>query len=318
LSNGRITWSCPGNWSGRQVRERTRFLFIAMLVLSSGCRDDSGDLDLSMYEYRDTRNLVRFVHEAAVRIQSDEDGLQAVMSDRSRYLTRDFYLYIYQTDGLNVFNAGMEYLEGRYLGSILDVDGKNIFQMIRQALADTSNSHSWVHYSWWEPGSFYPVPKSSCHFLVTTPQGRELIVGGGSDYPCEEREFARIIVDRAASLFISEGETAIDTIDDPVSSFNYRDVRVFAFRPDGAIVISPVLGDSLLQVDLLGAVDLAGNRPFHLALAGMADSDRAWQIFLDRSRFQREPVKKVLYLRRSVNGSDTVFFGAITDLPMPP
>jgi len=79
-------------------------------------------------------------------------------------------------------------LEGQNLRSILDIDGKNIFNMIIEALEDTYNSHAWVHYVWWEPGSFYPVPKSSCHFRVSTPQGEDLIVGGGMNYPLEEKE----------------------------------------------------------------------------------------------------------------------------------
>jgi len=275
-------------------------------------------MNLSKYEYRDTRDLVRFVYDAARFAETDTNALEYFRDNRADYCSRDHYLYIYDLSGNNLFHAGMPELEGRNLRYLSDIDGKNIFDMIVDALADTSNPHAWVHYSWWKPGSFFPVPKSSCHFSVCTPQGEDLIVGGGLNYPHEEKEFIRIIVDDAVALVEKEGESAIDSIDNPVSVYNFRDVRVFAFRPDNSVVISPVVQDSFLQVNLMAAEDISGNRPFELAVQQLENQDRAWQVFLSRNRYERQLVKKVIYLRKTVMSGETLFIGAITDLPMPP
>ncbi len=282
------------------------------------CTGGNGGLDLSMYDYRDTKKLVRFVHDAAVLLESDENALDSLRSDRDRYDKDDYYLYVYDTSGVNVFHAGMEFLEGRHLGDVVDVKGRNIFQLILEAVADSCNPHSWVHYSWWEPGNIFPVPKSSCHFLVTTPGGRNLVLGGGMNYPLEEREFVRIAVDGAAAEFEKEGKPALGHIGDPCSRFNFRDVRVFAAGPDGAVAISPLMADDLLQMNLLDVVDFTGTKYFALALEKLSSGDAVWQVFLARTRFSRQPVKMGLYLKRAVSGDDTLFFGAVTNLPMPP
>jgi hypothetical protein len=180
------------------------------------------------------------------------------------------------------------------------------------------------HRHWFEDrisGQFHPgsnLRTDSCHFAVTTPEGERLIVGGGLAYPHEEQEFIKILVDDAVAMIGMHGADALDSIDDPLSRFGFRDVRVFAFRPGGDIVISPIVADSLVEMDLLSAVDQAGNRPFELTLGQLETSDRVWQVFLASDRYERQPVKKVLYLRRMESAGDTLYVGAVTDLPLTP
>ena len=171
------------------------------------------------------------------------------------------------------------------------------WQMVVAALADRNNPHAWIHYSWWEPGKFYPVPKSSCHFKVTTPEGIVLFVGGGMNYPHEEKEFIRIVVDDAARLIREKGESAISEIAYPVSQYNFRDVRVFVFTGTGKLLISPVMGDSLTDLELLDCVDEAGHKPFEKALLELKDNDKdsAWQVFLAKNRYERMLIKQALY-----------------------
>ncbi len=111
-------------------------------------------------------------------------------------------------NGTNLFHAGMPEIEGQNLSNLTDKDGKPVTQLILNALSNETNPHSWVHYSWWEENTFYPVPKSSCHFLVKTPEGASLFVGGGMNYPHEEKEFVRIIVDDAVELIQKIPNTA--------------------------------------------------------------------------------------------------------------
>lgn len=271
-----------------------------------------------MYEYRDTRNLVQFVYGAAEVLRQDgEKGFDYFRSHRELFKTPDYYLYIYDMNGRNVFHAGMPDLEGKELAGITDINGKNVILQLLDSLQDPNNPHGWIHYVWWEPGKFYAVPKSSCHFKVTTPEGKTYCVGGGLNYPHEEKEFIRIVVDDAVDLIRSNGMDALPEIADPTQEYTYRDVRVFVFRADGELLISPVINNQYSQIKLLECVDEVGKKPFASALEKLKSSDQVWEVFMAKNRYQRSLVKKCLYLRKVVVGEDELFVGAITDLPQP-
>lgn len=286
-------------------------LFLITLAACSDVRDD-----LSMYEYRDTRDLVRFVQNAAERIRNE--GLSALKEYRDPSKLTGNYIYLYDMNGVNIFHSGMPDLENKPLRNITDKDGKRAIEHVLMALENPRNPHGWVHYTWWEPGKFYPVPKSSCHFKVTLPDGRKCFVGGGLNYPLEEEEFARIAVDSAVDLIAAKGLPALAEISDAKSPFNFREVTVFAFRPDGEIVVSPVLGDSLYNVNLLTCVDEVGNKPFVTALKHLKRKNTVWQAFMAKNRFERQPVKKMLYLARATLEGEPLLVGAVTDLPQAP
>lgn len=293
-------------------------LNLAALLLALFACSGSGDgLELSVYKYNDTRRLVRFVHEAAQKLQ--REGIAGLAEyKQERGAKGDYYLYVYDLNGVNVFHAGMPELENRNLREIRDKDGKRALDLVFEAVDNPENPHGWVHYSWWEPGRFYPVPKSSCHFRVRLPDGRDSIIGGGINYPLEEREFARIAVDSAVNLIRAKGDSALALIAEDESSFNFREVKVFAFGEDGAILISPVLGDSIYQANLLDCADETGHKPFERALEQMKGQDTAWQIFLAKNRYERNLVKKTLYLRKTRLNAESIYVGVVTDLPQTP
>jgi hypothetical protein len=294
------------------------FLVFGSIFLS-GCENRYQSLNLGIYQYRDTKELVRFVYDASQKLK--KEGLKSLdyfRDNRSRYRTSESYLYIYNIQGVNIFNAGMPHLEGKSLRDLTDKNGKKPLAMMEAALADKNNPHAWIHFSWWEPGKFYPVPKSSCHFKVITPEGKEFIVGGGLNYPLEEKEFIRIAVDDAVQLIGEKGEAAFSTIENPASSFNFRDVKVFVFTPTGKLIISPVMNDHLADINLLDCEDEMGHKPFKKALLELKTKDRTWEVFLARDRYQRSLIKKTLYLRKMKLAGEALFVGAITDLPQPP
>lgn len=284
----------------------------------SGCSSKYEDLDLAMYQYRDTKDLVKFVYDATSILEKDGmPSLDYFRNNRSRFNTKNHYLYIYDMNGINIYHAGMKHLEGKNLLNVTDKNGKKITQLVLNALKDKNNPHAWVHYSWWEPGKFYPVPKSSCHFKVQTPNGTELYVGGGLNYPHEEKEFIRIIVDSAVQLINRKGEKAFSDISDPISQYSYRDIQVFAFRPDGEIIISPVIDGNISQIQLLECVDEVGHKPFIKALKELESKESVWGVFMAKNKYQRALVKKCLYLRKVIVDGKEIYVGAISDLPQP-
>ncbi|NOY22476.1 MAG: calcium:proton antiporter [Acidobacteria bacterium] len=292
---------------------------LILVMLASGSKNKYEDLDLTMYQYRDTKELVRFVYNAALMLK--KDGMKSMdyfRNNRNLFNNKGHYLYIYDMTGRNLYSAGMKSLEGKDLRNITDRNGKKITELVLNALKDKNNPHAWVHYSWWEPGKFYPVPKSSCHFKVKTPDGKELYVGGGMDYPHEEKEFIRIVVDDAALLIKKKGWEGFPEISNPASQYNYRDVRVFAFRPNGSILISPVISNNFLQIKLLECTDEVGHKPFAKALKELKSKNSVWEVFMAKNRYQRMLVKKCLYIRKTILEGKEIFVAAITDLPQPP
>jgi hypothetical protein len=308
----------PGRVQRREgAMKSAGWLLPVAMLWGASCGVPPASVDVSAYDYRDTRDLVRFVHDAARLLEREGLG---VLGDPGRCpgWAGQSYLYVYGLDNTCLYHAGMPELVGKNLADITDIEGKPIAQMVLAALADPANPHGWVHYSWWQPGKFYPVPKSSCHFKATLPDGRALYVGGGIDYPHEEREFIRIAVDSAVNLLDARGAAALQTLVDPLSPYHYREVRVFAFRPGGHMLISSVLGDNRIEMDLTACADEVGHRPFERAVRLLDTEPAAWQIFMARSRTERQLVKKILYLRRTVLDGEPLFVGAITDLPQTP
>jgi uncharacterized protein YcfL len=294
-------------------------LLLMLIIFVSGCKSKYRDLDLSMYKYRDTKDLVKFVYDASLILE--KDGMKSLayfQNNRKLFHTPDYYLYIYDMKGTNIYHAGMEHLEGKNLWNVTDKNGKKAIQLVLDALEDKNNPHAWVHYSWWEPGNFYPVPKSSCHFKVTTPEGKEIFVGGGINYPHEEQEFIKIIVDDAAQLIADKGRSALADIANPVSQYNYRDVRVFAFLPDGEMLISPAINSTFSQTNLLECADEVGHKPFVKALKKLESADAVWEVFMAKNPYQRRLIKKCLYIRKTMIAGKEVYVAAITDLPEPP
>jgi hypothetical protein len=297
-------------------------IFVLLFFLSffiSGCESRYENLDLSVYQYRDTKELVKFVYDASLMLKKDGlKSLEYFRNNRKLNFSSERYLYIYDMNGVNIFHAGMPELEGKNLWNLTDKNGKKPIQMVIAALADKNNPHAWVHYSWWEPGKFYPIPKSSCHFKVTTPEGRIIFVGGGLNYPHEEKEFVRIAVDGAVGLIKENGSSALLEIESPASPYNFRDVKVFVFTPEGKLLISPVMNDRLAEFKLMDCVDEMGHKPFEKALNGLKSNDSVWEVFLTKNRYQRTLVKKSLYLRKATMDGKEIIVGAITDLPQPP
>ncbi len=295
------------------------FLVLFVLFPLSGCERKKRDIDLSMYLYRDTKDLVRFVYDASKILE--KKGMTAIEEFRqniSQYRTPDYYLYVYSMDATNLFHAGIPEMEGQNLMNIRDKNGKYISKLILNAIDNPVNPHGWVHYTWVEPGKFYPVPKSSCHFKVTASDGNQFFIGGGIDYPHDEKEFIRIVVDDAVNRIENEGKQAIAAIADPVSQYNYRNERVFVFYENGTILVSPATSDYFQLTSIIDCVDEGGHKPFRKALERLKEREYTWEVFLSKSRYQRGLIKKSLYLRKAQLSGKTVYVGAVTDLPQPP
>ena len=303
------------------MRSRGWLAWLALGVLSPRLfAVDAGpafERELACYDYRDTRKLVRTVRAAADRVeQLGTDAFPAFRADPRTWRNDLFYVYVYAMDGTCLFHPMAPAFEGRNLMEVADADGRRALQMAMDAVNDPDNPHGWLHYLWHPAGGFNPIPKSSCHFRVSMPDGRAALVGGGMESPPEERVFAQYAVDAAVRLLAEKGSAGIADIARPATKYRFRDVKVFVLDEDGNAWVDPAL-DSIGPRSLASFRDAAGHAPFGQIVLKLKESDRCWEVMLSKNRYERVMEKRAIYARRGAMDGTNVIVGAATKLPKP-
>lgn len=279
--------------------------------------ESSFEQDLAQYDYRDTRKLVRTVRAAADLIgQQGTNAFLEFKSNPKRWNNDLFYMYVYAQDGLCLYHPAMPSFEGKNLLNVTDAEGHKALQMAFAAVCDMDNPHGWLHYSWHPCGGFNPITKSSCHFRVTMPDGRAVVVGGGMESPPEEKMFAKFAVDSAVRLLAAKGADALVEIMDPASKYRFRDVKVFVLDAEGNTLVDPAL-EAIGSRNLASYVDAAGHAPFGEIVRKLKENESCWEVILSKNRYARVMEKKAIYARRGMMNDTAVIVGAATLLPKP-
>lgn len=305
------------------LRLRGMLVAVGLLAGLAGCGDSSKSTDdsfpdtLNNYDYRATRELVVLVRRAATLTRElGPLAFDLMRKYPERWTTEDTYIYIYALDGLCLYHGGMPELEGKNLLLLTDSRGKPSLRLAFEASSDPTNPDGWLHFNWIPPKRFYEMDKSSCNYQVTMPDGQRVMVGGGLTEPPEEREFARCLVDSAVRLIKLEGQQALDKIRNPLSQYRYRNISTFVLEADGTTLIDPGihLAESRNVIDYC---DDVGHQPFRNAYERLKTEDRIWLVVLTRSRYERNLVKRAIYLRMSNLEGRDVMVGAVVPVPKP-
>ena len=314
----------PGKAMGRlfRVQCRPQLLITAVLLLCllAGCRlfnQGSQADNLQLYDYRDTKRLVRLLGEAAALLaEQGESGFAEFRRHPERWTYQDAYLYAYDMGGRCVFHGGMPELEGKELMNVEDAEGRKSLRQAFAAVQDPDNPDGWVHYWWNLPYRLYPVRKSSCHRLVTLPNGNKILLGiGMADLP-QERQFVKIIVDGAARQLAAQGAAALDDIKDPLSKYSLPGASIFVVSENGDTLIAPAFRFNVSR-NILDYQDDAGHTPLREAISRLGRETATWVVVLARSPQSMSLTKKGLYVRKVVMDGKTVYVGATADLPKP-
>jgi hypothetical protein len=273
--------------------------------------------NLQLYDYRDTKRLVRLLADAAaVLAVQGEDGFAEFRRDPERWTYRDAYLYAYDVTGRCVFHGGMPELECKQLMDVEDAQGRKSLRMAFAAARDPDNPHGWVHYWWNIPNRLYPVWKSSCHSLVTLPDGKTVLLGTGMANLPQEREFVKIIVDAAARQLAERGAAALDEIKDPLSKYNLPGASIFVVSENGDTLIAPAFRFGASR-NILDYQDDAGHTPLREAILRLHGATETWVVILARNPQSMSLTKKGLYVRKIAMDGERIYVGATADLPKP-
>jgi hypothetical protein len=299
-------------------------LFLIISLLSAGCGfvEQKGSkqgqpADTAIYDFRDTKKLVTAVKNASLLVE--RKGTEAFKEFRNTPETWHnslYFIYVYSLDGTCLYHPQRPDFEGCNMIDLTDVQGRKTLRMAIEATADSNNPHGWVHYTWHPNQGLQAIAKSSCHFRVTMPDGRVVIVGGGIDLPPEEKMFAKFTVDSAVAMLKKQGASGLDDIRNPAKRFHYRDVKVFVLREDGSAMVDPAL-DTATPRNLKNFRDVGGNYPFRSVIERLRGDDSCWVVMLDRNRYARVMGKKAIYARKGMIGGVPVVVGAMTSLPKP-
>lgn len=311
--------------SKRVFRRAVAFVAGALMVGLLACgmtlsaRADVKRSASDLYEYSDTRELVRLVEDAAELLESrGEDAFTEFAVPDSRWFHDSSYLYVYTANGDCLFNSGQPALVGRNISDYRDVDGRPVMREIMDIAArPEANAADWVIFLFQDGNVLSPVWKIAYNVKATLPDGRVVIVGSGRSSIKMERRFVTNRVDEAANLLLTKGkEAAFAASLDTSSRFHFLGSYVFILDDKGHTLVDPSF-PNMPGRDLSGMTDAIGRPYVRELLKKIANSDTASILFFWRANANDIPQRKAIYARKVNLGGTAYIVGAEYLLPTP-
>ena len=272
-----------------------------------------------LYEYSDTRALVRLVEDAAELLQTrGEDAFAEFAVPNSRWFHGSTYLFVYTENGDCLFNSGQPALVGRNISNYRDVDGRPVMQEIMNIAArPDTNAADWVIFLFQDGNVLSPVWKTAYVVKATLPDGRVVAVGSGRPNIKMERRFVTNRVDEAANLLLTKGrDAAFHASLDASSRFHFLGSYVFILDNKGHTMVDPSF-PNMPGRDLSGMTDAIGRHYIRELLTKIAKNDTASILFFWRPNANDIPQRKAIYARKvRLDGTDYIV-GAEYLLPTP-
>lgn len=226
----------------------------------------------------------------------------------SRWFHEDTYLFALDLDGNRTFYPVAPEEEGRNVRDVKDALGRPILPMILDAVASPIGE-GWVHYVYARPGEVYPAWKSSFLKRVTTPSGKDLILGCGIYNMQMSKAFIEDLVSRAANLLHEQGEAAFGLLRDKTGPYVFMNTYVFVEDPDGTELMNAAMpyleGKNLIEV-----TDLQGKAVVRDEIAAAMTDGSAWlehYWFLPGSN---KPARKQTFVRKVQHDGRTFIVGS--------
>lgn len=269
-----------------------------------------GDWKPVQYKYKETEDLVSYVHNAAELLEKKgEDAFQDFRKKRSKWFNQNRYLFVYDPSGRNVFHPVNPELEGKNLINMKDIDGKPVIRFLIKAAMESETGSGWVHYLWISPGDIFPNWKSSYVIKVMTPSQQVYIIGSGQYNMRMEKQFIVESVDTAVNLIKEKGTGAFDTFRDRSSRFTFCGIYIFVIDENGAAVVDPAFptqsGRSLIDLK-----DAIGRYIVREMIEKLKKQDSAWIMYMWPELGEVRPSKKLAYIKKIKVGDKYYIVGS--------
>ena len=193
------------------------------------------------YQYAQTKELVKFVQDAAKLIQSQgEEAFKQFADPEGPWRKGEMYIFVDTPQGVEVVNGAFPELNGQNLYDLKDARGKPMVRnYTRRALAKKGGEGIWSHYLWPKPGQIDPTWKTSYIMRAEAPSGKVYVVGAGLYNMKMERRFIYNLVNRAAALIAAKGEAAFPELRATDGPFVFHNTYVFVDSAKGVELVNP-------------------------------------------------------------------------------
>ena len=207
----------------------------------------------SKYEYKETRDLVDLVNDAAKMVKTKgESSFETFKEPNSRWRKKENYIFVLDPDG-NMIVHPDKALEGKNNLGLQDINGRPIIKgLIDTAKSSPEKREGWYHYQWPVPGEILPRWKSSFVKLIKSPSGKNYIVGSGVYNDQMEKSFVQDVVKDAVREIEKNGQEAFALFHDQTGRFRAKDAYIFVIDPNGIELVNSAFpnfeGRSVLDV----------------------------------------------------------------------
>lgn len=188
--------------------------------------------------------VVDLVYDAVGQIQSKGEAAFALFRDpKGPFLFKDTYVFVYDSNGVNLVLPPFPNLEGKNLSDMRDAQGK---LFLREALYTVqTRGPGWIDYMWPKPGESVATQKST--YVSTAKLGHKwVLVGCGvylADAPKAASTSTKIsaielmnLVRDGALLLEQQGEKAYPELRKPGSKWFRDDTYLFVWNMDATRV----------------------------------------------------------------------------------
>jgi signal transduction histidine kinase len=265
--------------------------------------------DLSDYQYQATKDLVSLVRGAAALVASKgETVFGEFKKEGSEWRHGNLYIFILDTNGNMVLHPDPA-LEGKNEMELKDINGKPVIKNILQvATGYDKRGEGWSHYEWPEPGSIFPIWKTTFAKSVVAPSGKTYVIGSGLYNMKMERCFVVDIVNDAAALIEKEGKNAFALLRDKAGPFIFMNTYVFVDIPEGVELVNPAF-PNIEGKNLMDYKDTNGKLVVQDYISLALSKGAGWIDYLWPKPGEVTPSRKHTYVRKLVSGKETFIVG---------
>jgi signal transduction histidine kinase len=295
-------WPVPGG-----ILPRWKSTYVRLVTAPSGKNYLIGS---GMYNDRMERVFVVDAVTGAVgQIEKSGQAAFSLFHDPTGpYLAKDAYIFVIDSNGVDLVNPAFPNLEGRNILDVKDTQGK---QLVREMLhvAQTSGS-GWVDYMWPKPGESVSTQKSA--YVSKAKLGDEWVLVGCGVYLAEAPKATRpatqmtapelmALVREGAGVLEEQGELAFPEFRTKGSKWFWDDTYLFVWKMDGTRVfhaanpasegqnvseMKDVLGRPIGQMILEAARSTSGEGWMHYMYPEPGDIFPTWKsTFVKRVTF---------------------------------
>lgn len=261
------------------------------------------------YEHEETRELVRFVMQAADEISRlGEEAFPKFREKGSKWFQGDSYVFVWGLDGMRYVYPPDVNGEGKNMLDLKDISGRPIGRMFVE-IAMQPPGEGWVHYQWPKPGEETPTWKSTFIKRVTAPSRKEYLVGSGEYNMQTERVFVIDLVNRTISLLETEGVAGLGTLRSRKSEFVFLDSYVSVIDDQGNQMLNLAFPE-LEGTNVAGIRD-SGSKHFLREVLGILETENDyWVEYMWPKPGHTKPSKRFDYEKKAVLDNQTLIVSA--------